>query len=67
MSVKRHPQPEILHPQARAREKQASREADAHVLASGRRSPRQLRSENEAFAPLAARGAVRLYASRSLG
>lgn len=67
MSVKRDLQSEILHSQARAGEKQASREADARALASGRRSPRQLRSENEAFSPLVARGAVRLYASRSLG
>lgn len=67
MSVKPQPQPEPLNVGMRAREKQASRDADARALESGRRSPQQLRHENESFAPLANRGAVRLYASRSLG
>jgi hypothetical protein len=65
MNVK--PQPKSLHAGQRAGEKQASRDGDARALASGRRSPQQLRRENEAFAPLAAHGVVRLYASRSLG
>lgn len=67
MSIKRHPRPETFHAQVRAREKQASREADAHALALGRRSLQQLRSENEAFASLVERGSIRLDASRSLG
>jgi hypothetical protein len=67
MSVKQYPQPESLNSQARAREKQTSREADTQALSLGRRSPQGLRRENEAFAPLAAHAAVRLYASRSLG
>jgi hypothetical protein len=52
---------------SRVGEKQASRDADARALATGHRSVQQLRRENEAFAPLAAHGVVRLHASRSLG
>jgi hypothetical protein len=34
----------------RAREKQASRDADAHALVSGEKSREQLKQENSAFA-----------------
>ena len=67
MSIKRQPQPEPLQADLRAREKQCERAQDANALASGSKSPQQLRRENEAFGPLAAYGAVRLFASRSLG
>jgi hypothetical protein len=36
-------------PEKRAKEKQASREADAYAIASGRKSAEQVREENGAF------------------
>lgn len=54
-------------PRVRAREKQASREADERDLRSGRKSARQLRAENELFAAFARLARVDLAASRSLG
>ena len=36
-------------PEKRAKEKQASREADADAIASGRKSAEQVREENGAF------------------
>jgi hypothetical protein len=36
-------------PEKRAQEKQASREADARAIASGRKSAEQIREENGAF------------------
>jgi hypothetical protein len=51
---------------SRASEKQASRRADAHAVALGRKSLRELRDENEVFAPLARIARPNLGASRSL-
>jgi hypothetical protein len=51
----------------RAREKQASRDADERDLRSGRKSAEQLRQENELLAPFARSARVDLAASRSLG
>ncbi|MDB4930969.1 MAG: hypothetical protein JWM10_3453 [Myxococcaceae bacterium] len=42
-------------PKARAAEKQASRDADDAALASGAKSPDELRRENGAFAQLRGR------------
>lgn len=47
---RRSAQEERLDPAARAREKQASRDADAADLDSGRKTRAQLRAENAAFA-----------------
>jgi hypothetical protein len=47
------PSPETgasYQPAVRAREKQAAREADARALASGEKSPEELRRERGAFA-----------------
>jgi hypothetical protein len=41
--------PKFFDPDERAREKAASREADARALASGEKSREQLRVENGAF------------------
>jgi hypothetical protein len=43
-------EPERFDPKERAREKQRSREEDARALASGEKSPDQLRRENGYFA-----------------
>jgi hypothetical protein len=43
-------EPDRLDPEARAREKQRSREADARALASGEKSRDDLRRENGLFA-----------------
>jgi hypothetical protein len=43
------PRIDNLNVAERAREKAASREADAHALASGKKSREQLRAENSAF------------------
>jgi len=51
----------------RTREKQVSRAADERDLRSGRKSPEQLRQENELFAAVAGSARVDLAASRSLG
>jgi hypothetical protein len=58
---------ERFDPRVRAREKQASREADERDLRSGRQSAEQLRSENEFLARFAHSARVDLAASRSLG
>ena len=52
---------------SRGREKELSRVADDRDLASGRKSPQQLRRENEVFAWLSCSARVDLAASRSLG
>lgn len=58
---------ECFDPGVRAREKQASREADERDLRSGRKSVEQMRSENEFLARFAQSARVDLAASRSLG
>ncbi len=55
-----------LDPAQRAREKQLSRAADAHALASGERSEAELRSENEVFVSPQAPARVDLSAARAL-
>lgn len=51
----------------RAREKQCQRERDARDLASGAKSPSQVKRENEVFAPMARSARPNLAAARSLG
>lgn len=58
---------QTYEPVERAREKQASRDADANALASGEKSVEELRFENEALARVLSRGRIDLTASRSLG
>lgn len=63
----RHAMKQAVQPNARAREKQASRDSDLRALASRSKSQSQIRRENEVFAPLAAKAKPNLRASRSLG
>jgi hypothetical protein len=58
---------QTFDPAERAREKQASRDADARALASGEKSALELERENEVFARLASRARIDLPAARSLG
>lgn len=58
---------EHLDPRVRAREKQASRDADVRALRSGRKSAEQVSRENEFLARFAHSARVDLAASRSLG
>jgi hypothetical protein len=51
----------------RALEKQRQRDRDARDLASGAKSPAQLKRENEVFAPMARAARPNLAAARSLG
>jgi hypothetical protein len=65
-SMKKSRQVQHLDGKARAQAKQASRDADARALASGRRSAAALRQENEVVANAARSARLDLAASRSL-
>jgi hypothetical protein len=53
--------------EGRALEKQLAREQDVRGMASGEKSPAQLKAENEAFAPLAHGARPDLHSAPSLG
>ena len=67
LHVSMRPASNHLDSQARAREKQASRDADVRAIVSKQKPARQLRRENEVFAGFARSARADLAASRRLG